>query len=86
MDVCKGGGNDCNETQIKQVILMGVTDKELIQELIGIIPTQSLDEIVQHCYALEASATISLSKSSCTVSRYKVKKAKQRSQGLSTPP
>ena len=71
---------------------MGVSDQELIQELIGIIPTQSLDEVVQNCYAYEAAkhtatAITSPSKSACTVSKYKKdKKAKQRSQELLTPP
>lgn len=68
--------------QIKQVILMGVSDQEFIQELISIITTQSLDEIVQHCYVYEAAkhtatAITSPSKSACTVSRYKKGKKRQ---------
>lgn len=91
VDVCKGGDKDCEETQIKQVILMGVTDQELIQELIGIIPTQSLDQVVQHCYAYEAAkhtatAITSNPKSACAVSQYKKNKtATQRSQRSATP-
>lgn len=91
VDVCKGGDKDCEETQIKQVILMGVSDQELIQELIGIIPTNSLDKVVQHCYAYEAAkrtatAITCPSKSASAVSKYKKdKNARQRSQGSSTP-
>ena len=51
VNVCTGGHADCESTQLEQVILMGVSDQELVQELIGIIPTHSLDQVVQHCYA-----------------------------------
>ncbi|MPC54131.1 hypothetical protein E2C01_048038 [Portunus trituberculatus] len=34
---------------------MGVIDQELVLELIGIIPTHPLNEVVQHCYAFKAA-------------------------------
>ena len=69
---------------LKQVILMGVSDQELVQELIGIIPTHSLDQVVQHCFAYEAarrtaSALTSPSTAARAVSSYmRGNKAKQR--------
>ncbi|KAK3880960.1 hypothetical protein Pcinc_014610 [Petrolisthes cinctipes] len=70
---------------MKQVILMGVNDQELVQELISIIPTQELDTVVQHCYEHEAArhtatAITSPTKTVCATSQYKKdKKAKQQS-------
>lgn len=77
--------------KLRQVILMGVRDQDLVQELISIIPTKSLHQVVQHCYACEAArhtATIitSSSKTVCSVSKYKKeKKHKQHNAGTSTP-
>ena len=45
VDVCTGHA-DCESTQLIQVILMGVNDQELVQELRGIIPTHSQDQVV----------------------------------------
>ena len=91
VDVCKQGDTLCEETQIKNVILMGVEDQELVQELIALIPTKSLDDVVRHCFNFEAArqtASVITSKPSnvCAVSKYKKdKKANQRSQKASTP-
>lgn len=91
VDVCKGGNTDCEEMQMKQVILMGVIDQELVQELIGIIPTHSLDKVVQHCYAFEAArrtanAITSPAQALCAVSRYKKdKKARQHASAPTQP-
>ena len=77
-------------TQLKQAILMGVNDKKLVQELIGIIPTHSLDQVVQHCCAYEAarpkaSAVTSPSTAAHAVSSYmKGKKVKQRNSSSSS--
>ena len=77
-------------TQLKQAILIGVSNQELVQELIGIIPTHSLDQVVQHCYAYEAarrtaSAITSLSTAPCAISSYiKRKKVKQRNYSSSS--
>ena len=77
-------------TQLKQAILMGVNDKKLVQELIGIIPTHSLDQVVQHCCAYEAArrtatAIISPSTAARAVSLYmKGKKAQQSNSSSSS--
>ena len=84
VEVCTGGHADCESTQLKQVILMGVSDQELVQKLIDVVPTHTLDQVVQHCYAYEAarrkaSAITSPSTAARAVSSYmKGKKAKQR--------
>ncbi|MPC81972.1 hypothetical protein E2C01_076614 [Portunus trituberculatus] len=77
VDICKGANTKCEETQLKQVLLMGVCDQDLVRELISTIAT--LDETVHQCYAFEAarrttSAIVSPSKSVCTTSRYKREK------------
>ena len=69
---------------------MGVNDQEFVQEHIGIIPTHSLDQIVQQCYAYKiarptASAIISPSTAVRAVSSYmKGKKAKQHNSSSSS--
>ena len=55
VDICKGQCKDCEETQLKQVILMGVRDSKLVQRLITLAPTSSLDDLVQECYTHEAT-------------------------------
>ena len=62
-------------TQLKHVILLGVSDQELVQELIGIIESHSLDQVIQHCYAYgatrrKASAITSPSTATRAVSSY----------------
>ena len=92
VDVCKGQDDTCYEMQIKQVIMMGVRDEQLIQELIPNIPTLSLDEIVmQQCYAFEAARTTasviaSHEKMVCATSQYKANKKKQKPPAPPPPP
>ena len=92
VDVCKGQDNTCFEMQMKQVIMMGIRDEKLIQELIPNIPTSSLDEVVQQCYAFEAarntaSVIVSPEKLVCATSRYKAnKKVKQKPLSSPNPP
>ena len=56
--------------------MMGVQDSELVQRLITIAPSSSLDDVVQECYTHEAtrntaSAITSPSTSCCATSQYK---------------
>ena len=79
VDICKVTDMQCEETQLKQVILMGVRDQERVKELIRTIATQTLYETVQQCYGFEAprqatSAIVSPAKSICAMSRYQTKK------------
>ncbi|MPC42878.1 hypothetical protein E2C01_036509 [Portunus trituberculatus] len=46
VDICKGANTQCEETQLKQVLLMGVCDQDLVRELISTIATKTLDETV----------------------------------------
>lgn len=89
VDICKGDGKGCEETQLKQIILMGVSGQDLVQELITITPTHSLDAVVQRCYAHEAArhtatAISSTEKSTRAVSRYK-KDMKEKRQQSANP-
>ena len=75
VDICKVADTQGEETQLKQVLLMGVRDQELVKELIKTIAIQTLDETEQQCYAFEAtrqttSAILSLAKSICAMPRY----------------
>ncbi|KAK4313087.1 hypothetical protein Pmani_015541 [Petrolisthes manimaculis] len=45
----------CEETQLKMVILMGVCDEELVQKLLSLDTTPSLQDIVNTCRAYEAT-------------------------------
>ncbi|KAK3890242.1 hypothetical protein Pcinc_005776 [Petrolisthes cinctipes] len=90
VDICKGGDKGCEETQLKQIILMGVSDQDLVQDLITITPTQSLDTVVQRCYAHEAArhtatAITSTEKSTRAASRYKKEKKEKRQQQCKSP-
>lgn len=58
VEICKEQCKDCEETQLKQVILMGVRDNELVQHIIPLASTCSLDDFVEKCYSYEASRTI----------------------------
>jgi len=76
VDICKRANIECKETQLKQILLMGVPDTELVQDLILKILTQSLDDVVKQCYAFEAtrntdSAITSPSTSLRATSQYK---------------
>ncbi|KAK3884690.1 hypothetical protein Pcinc_011010 [Petrolisthes cinctipes] len=90
VDICKGGDKGCEETQLKQIILMGVSDQELVQDLITITPMQSLDTVVQRCYAHEtvrhtATAITSTEKSTRAASWYKKEKKEKRQQQFKSP-
>lgn len=50
-DNCK----NWEETQLKQVVIMGVCDNELVQLFITLAHTSSLDEVVEECYAYEVA-------------------------------
>ncbi|KAK3886627.1 hypothetical protein Pcinc_009274 [Petrolisthes cinctipes] len=88
VDICKGGDKGCEETQLKQIILMGVSDQDLVQDLITITSMQSLDTVVQRCYAHEAArhtATAITSTEKSTGSRYKKEKKEKRQQQCKSP-
>ena len=57
VDLCSGGHITCAETQLKMVILMGVRDQELVQRLISLDTTASLQEFVTCCRSFEAART-----------------------------
>ena len=77
---------------MKQVILMGVNDQELVQKLLDIIPVKSLDQVMQLCYDYEASrktATVIVSPTMnvCATSQYRrEKKAKHQQPRPPSPP
>ena len=48
VEVCTRSHAGCESTELKQVILMGVSDQELVQKLTDVIPTHSLDQVVQY--------------------------------------
>ncbi|KAK3884724.1 hypothetical protein Pcinc_011042 [Petrolisthes cinctipes] len=90
VDICKGGDKGCEETQLKQIILMGVSDQDLVQDLITITPMQSLDTVVQRCYTHEtarhtATAITSTEKSTRAASWYKKEKKEKRQQQCKSP-
>jgi len=90
IDVCPGGSSACEETQHKMIILMGVRDEELIQKLISLDTTASLQDVVNTCRSYEAtrkatSAIRAPPSQLCATSTYK----KQKGQGkaaTSNPP
>lgn len=55
VEICKGSNDECEQTQLKHVLLMGLRDQELVEDLVSIIPTKTLDEVVARCYAHEAA-------------------------------
>ncbi|KAK4303511.1 hypothetical protein Pmani_024480 [Petrolisthes manimaculis] len=85
IDVCPG--KTCEETQLKMVILMGVCDEELVQKLLSLDTTPSLQDIVNTCRAYEAtrSATSAIRAPSSqinAVSTYKRNKQRDQSSAI----
>lgn len=85
VEICKGCNDECEQTQLKHVLLMGLRDEELVEDLISIIPTKTLDEVVAQCYAHEAArhTATAISSNSQTVratSKYKKEKAQVKSK------
>ena len=58
VDICAGHNRQCEETQLKQVILMGLRDEELVQKLI-LLDTAALQDVVTTCRSFEAAKTAS---------------------------
>lgn len=90
IEICKGKCKDCEETQLKQVILMGVRDNELVERLIALEPTSTLDVFVEKCYAYEATRTTASAISAPpanvrATSRYKQDKAKLHKSTVKPP-
>ena len=71
LDVCLGGSSTCEETQLKMIILMGVRDEKLVEKLIDLESTASLQDVVNTCQSYEATrkATLSYVQSQITGSR-----------------
>jgi len=46
IDVCKGHHQQCDNTQIKQVLLMRVKDEDLVQRLISLDASCTLQDLV----------------------------------------
>lgn len=57
VDLCSGDPVKCSETQLKMVILMGVRDQELVQRLISLNATDSLQTFLTCCRSYEAART-----------------------------
>lgn len=79
VDIRKVPDTQCEEKQLKQVLLMGVRDQESVKELIRTTAIHTLDKKVRQCYTFEAtrrttSALVSPAKSICTTSRYQTEK------------
>ncbi|KAK3893075.1 hypothetical protein Pcinc_003068 [Petrolisthes cinctipes] len=51
----RGDPRTCQETQLKMIILMGIKDAELVQKLISMDPSSSLNDVVTACHAHEAA-------------------------------
>ena len=88
VDICAGHNGQCEETQLKQVILMGLRDEELVQKLI-LLDTAILQGVVTICRSFEAAKTAS--SAICTpstaargVSQYK--KVKKKTLKTSSTP
>ncbi|XP_068246810.1 uncharacterized protein [Palaemon carinicauda] len=55
VDVCPVNSSVCEETQMKMIILIGIRDGELVQKLISLDATASLQEVVNTCHSYEAA-------------------------------
>ncbi|KAK3870704.1 hypothetical protein Pcinc_024085 [Petrolisthes cinctipes] len=87
IDVCPGKSVTCEETQLKMVILMGVRDEELVQKLLTLDTTLSLQDIVKTCHVYEATRSTTSVKRALpsqvnVVSSYKKNKQKHQSSVL----
>jgi len=74
-DLCKANDSRCEEAWIKHGILMGVRDEKLIQKLISMDASSTLQDAVTECCAYEAakSTTSALRDPAavCSVSQYR---------------
>ncbi|XP_068207506.1 uncharacterized protein [Palaemon carinicauda] len=57
VDLCPGNAAACEETQIKIIILIGIRDAELVQELIALDANSPLQDFVTTCRSYEAAKT-----------------------------
>ena len=85
VDLCTGDPVTCAETQLKMVLLMGVRDEDLVQRLIALDSSATLQEFVTCCRSYEAArATASAIHSSpsqmCAVSAYKRQKRSEKTR------
>ncbi|ROT69962.1 hypothetical protein C7M84_011804, partial [Penaeus vannamei] len=83
VDICHGNSKECEETQLKMIILTGIRDEELIQKLICLPSHSSLQDMVNACRSFEAtrsatSAIRALPNQVCAVS------ANQKKEGGNT--
>ena len=77
VDICPGKSNDCKETQLKMVLLMGVRDEELTQKIIALDSTTPLQAVVNVCRAHEATRTATSAIRAPTASIAKISKYRQ---------
>ena len=79
LDVCLGGSSTCEETQLKMIILMVVRDEKLVEKLINLESTASLQDTCQSYEATrKATSAIRASLSQlCAVSTYRKQKSSQ---------
>lgn len=90
VDICHGNSKECEETQLKMIILMGICDEELIQKLICLPSHSSLQDMVNACRSFEAtrsatSAIRALPNQVCAVSANQKKKKGQYTPNPSPP-
>ena len=86
LDVCPGAST-CEETQLKMIILMGVRDEELVQKLISLDTTASLQDVVNTCRSYEAtrkatSAIRAPPSQLCATSTYKKQKGHKKTAAV----
>ncbi|XP_068224072.1 uncharacterized protein [Palaemon carinicauda] len=91
VDVCPGNSSVCEETQMKMIILMGIRDGELVQKLISLDATASLQEVVNTCRSYEvarkATSAIRAPTSQLrVVSTYKKQKGGGKNHSSTPPP
>ncbi|XP_068222164.1 uncharacterized protein [Palaemon carinicauda] len=91
VDVCPGNSSVCEETQMKMIILMGIRDGELVQKLISLEATASLQEVVNTCRSYEAarkatSAIRAPTSQLRVVSTYKKQKGGGKNHSSTPPP
>ncbi|XP_068235531.1 uncharacterized protein [Palaemon carinicauda] len=91
VDVCPGNSSVCEETQMKMIILMGIRDGELVQKLISLDATASLQEVVNTCRSYEAarkatSAIRAPTSQLRVVSTYKKQKGGGKNHSSTPPP
>lgn len=55
IDVCKANDKDCQEAWIKQGILTGDSDDELVKKIVALDASSTLSDVVTLCRAHEAT-------------------------------